>query len=296
MRERTGRALAMLIVALAAWAQVSGGELRDLERDVTQEDHSGPAHGHGDRDHDEWDYFGPSGASYWDGSSDNWVLIVPIAMIAGGVHSWQSVAHTVGTDVEPRRPNEPLIPFFRGDVSYLPMSGDIDAWDARVEAGYGPFAVEYDLLSLEEDTGDELEVRRVCALYRMSFGKRVEVDLGIGSMTLEGADRHSEMAFTTPVLVWPTDRWGIEFRPAWARFEGSTLQDYDLGFFVNWRGVGLKAGYRWLRSDNEDIRGTVGSDLNITIRLMHCSSGLGCRRWPVPLLASRPGHTDVIDV
>lgn len=255
MRESAGRALAVIIAAVIPWAQVSGGELRDFEDDVTQEDQHGPSDGHGSRDRHEWGYFGPSGASYWDEPSDNWVLIVPIVAIAGGVHSWQGVAQTDGTDVEPRRPNEPLIPFFRGDISMLPMSGDIDAWDGRVEAGYGPFAVEYDLLSLEEENGDELEVRRVCGLYRMSFGKHLEVDLGIGSLTLEGAAKDSEIAYTTPILVYPTSRWGIEFRPAWARFEGSTLQDYDLGIFVNWRGASLKAGYRWLRSDNEDLRG-----------------------------------------
>ena len=257
MWTRIGRGMAVMLLAIILREPVYGGELRDFEKDVTNKDSSkeSPRPSDKDRDDHTGSNYGSGEEGIWGSLYGNVVAVIPLAIIGGGVHSWQRVAPGGDKEVEPRRPNEPLIPFVRGDTSYLAMNGDIKALNGRVEAGYGPFAIEYDLLNFEEKTGDELEVRRFCGLYRMSFGKQVEVDLGIGSMTLEGAGKTSEVVYTTPVLIYPTDRWGIEFRPAWAQFEGSTLEDYDLGVFLNWKGASLKAGYRWLRSDNEDLRG-----------------------------------------
>jgi hypothetical protein len=149
-----------------------------------------------------------------------------------------------------------VIPFIRLDTGYQVSSGDVEAPSARVQGGFGPAAIEYELIRFKEGkTGDRLDFRRICGLYRMSFGRNVEIDLGLGSLTLEGAAKTTEMVYTIPILIYPTDRWGVEFRPAWAHFEGSTLEDYDLGVYLNWKGGSLKAGYRWLMSDNQDLSG-----------------------------------------
>jgi hypothetical protein len=149
-----------------------------------------------------------------------------------------------------------VIPFIRLDTGYQVSSRDVEAPSARVQGGFGPAAIEYELIRFKEGkTGDRLDFRRICGLYRMSFGRNVEIDLGLGSLTLEGAAKTTEMVYTIPILIYPTDRWGVEFRPAWAHFEGSTLEDYDLGVYLNWKGGSLKAGYRWLMSDNQDLSG-----------------------------------------
>jgi len=258
MWPKVHRGAAVVLLALVPCGRMDAGVLRDFENDVTKKDASEESSRPHDRDgdhrgetHDRSDWDG-----LWGGLTDNIVTVVPWIVVGGGIYSWERVTAVDTNDVNPRRPNEPLIPFFRAEVSALAVSGDIEARTGRVEAGYGPVAVEVDLLSFEEGaTGDELEIRRICGLYRMSFGRQIEVDLGIGSLTLEGENKTSELAYTVPVLVYPADWWGIEFRPAWAEFEGSTLEDYDLGLFLNWKGISFKAGYRWLQSDHEDLSG-----------------------------------------
>jgi hypothetical protein len=254
----------MVLLAMLLCGPGFGGTLKDFEQDVTQKDPSKepPKPSNKDRGHHDGkgsysgsDKDGPLGEGLDELCGNIWI-IVPMAIVAGGVHSWDRVTAPIGGEVDRRRPNEPVIPFIRMDTSYLVSSGGVEAPSARVQAGFGPAAIEYELIRFKEDkTGDRLDIRRVYGLYRMSFGRNVEIDLGIGSLTLEGAAKTTEMVYTVPILIYPTDRWGVEFRPAWAQFEGSTLKDYDLGVFLNWKGGSLKAGYRWLMTDNQDLSG-----------------------------------------
>jgi hypothetical protein len=255
-REKRMDHLKALVLFLTLWlcGQGFAGKLDNFEQDVTQKDSSdngGHPDSKGSSDGDE----GPFESFFGEIGGD---IMTNIAMgiVEGGVYSWERVTAPKGGKVVRRKPSEPLIPFFRLDTSYQVCRGDIEAPSARVQAGFGPAAIEYELIHFKEDrTGDRMDLSRVCGLYRMSFEKTVEIDMGVGGLTLEGDSRRTAMVFTLPILIYPKERWGVEFRPAWADFEGSTLEDYDLGVFLNWKAGSLKAGYRWLISNHEDLSG-----------------------------------------
>ena len=94
----------------------------------------------------------------------------------------------------------------------------------------------------------------------MSFGSRVETDLGAGTLTLDGETTATRWAVALPILVHPFAALGLEFRPTWAE----RVSDYDLALLLTWRCASLKAGYRWLATPHEVLDGPY---LGLSLRL-----------------------------
>jgi hypothetical protein len=147
---------------------------------------------------------------------------------------------------------EALIPFARFDLSYQDVESDVDAWDYRLEGGYGPVGLQCNLTHYSEETPeDDLDMLRFYGMYRMSFGTIVEVDLGLGALTIDGNGRDTRFSLTVPVRIYPTDWLGIEIRPAWA----DNVTDCDIALLLTAPYVSLKAGYRWVSSPTESLNG-----------------------------------------
>ncbi|MBE9503467.1 MAG: hypothetical protein IME96_04770 [Proteobacteria bacterium] len=128
---------------------------------------------------------------------------------------------------------------------------DVNAHDSRLEVGYGPLAIHYNKTRYEEENpSDELDVKRVYGLYHMSLGSQVEVDLGLGKLTMNGNSHNSRRSFTMPILIHASEYIGFELRPAWA----SNIEDYDASALFSWRYLSLKLGYRWLDRPNESLK------------------------------------------
>ena len=176
-----------------------------------------------------------------------------VAVLYGGLASWARVSeHDTGIDIEARELGEPLIPFARVDVSYQSVESDIDAYDYRIECGYGPLAVHFNQTDYRESSpSDELELMRIYGMCRMSFGSKVELDLGLGALTLDGNETDTRFSVTTPVLIHPAERIGLELRPAWAE----NFSDYDVALLLGWRYGSAKVGYRWVMSPDESLDG-----------------------------------------
>ncbi len=163
---------------------------------------------------------------------------------------------TDGLLYTPRELGEPLIPYLRTDIRFQDVESDIEAIDSRVEAGYGPFAVQGRWTHYDENSPDsQLELIQAHGLLRGSFGNHVEIDLGLGGMWLSGRQVQSAFSVTTPILFHPWKFIGLEFRPSWGFFENKTIQDYDLGVRLGWNYAGIQAGYRWVRSNNFSLNG-----------------------------------------
>jgi len=157
---------------------------------------------------------------------------------------------------KPRKRGEPLIPTVRFDAAYQDVESDVEALDLRLQVGHGPLAFEVDRTRYEEDEpSDHLDLYRLYGLLRMSYGERVEVDLGLGGIILDGDDRDSGFSATTPVLIHPWDWLVFEFRPMWSKIHGSRIDEYELGLLFNWEWAAFKAGYRWTHSPNESLDG-----------------------------------------
>jgi len=180
---------------------------------------------------------------------------------AVGALSWdraeyQGMEAPMGSGVLPRKSGEALVPLVRFDLSFQNVESDITAWDARFEAGYGPFAFQFRRTVYDEqDPAASLTIRQYHALYRMSFGSRLEIDIGAGTSVLDGLQENSGFSMTAPVLFHPSHSFGLEFRPVWSTINENDIQDFDLAVLAGWRYASLRAGYRWVRSPNQSLDG-----------------------------------------
>ncbi len=190
------------------------------------------------------------------------IIMVPMAMAAGGVYSWQRIAPPTIDDstnkkaVTPRAVGEGVIPYARVDGSYNRVGDDIHAADTRVEIGYGPFGFEVRQMHYTESDPDTvLDVKQYHALYRMSAGKYVEIDLGYGRLDLVGVSHNSGGSWTLPILIHPSTRFGIEYRPSWASINGNSVSDQELAISLGDRFWAVRGGYHWLESPADRLSG-----------------------------------------
>jgi hypothetical protein len=175
----------------------------------------------------------------------------------GGIASWSRMDPLNADLIDmpgmaPREWGDSLLPVIRADADYQWVEGDIGAVSGRIEGGYGPFAVEFKRTQFdEEDPDDQLILTRWHALYRMSLGGGLEVDLGVGQLTLDGNSLLEETSFTVPLLFHPVPGCGLEFRPAWS----DSLTEHSLGLILGTKFGSLTAGYRWLRNETDSLEG-----------------------------------------
>jgi hypothetical protein len=180
--------------------------------------------------------------------------IIGSVLAEGGMASLQRMVDPEAIDfnMTARLPGDPLIPILRLDVVGQKVQSDIEALGVRGEGGYGPVAVQVDFSRYWEQTpGDQLNLIRSAGLYRMSCSSHVEVDLGLGALTVQGDRTTSNLLFTLPVLVHPHENWGVEFRPAWSE----RYSDYDLALLLTHHYTSLKLGYRWVHTPDESLDG-----------------------------------------
>lgn len=182
------------------------------------------------------------------------IEVVGMPFVYGGVCSADRVRTGIPriADVEARKPGEQLIPFVRADAGFQRIGSDIDATDLRGELGYGALGVHLDYTHYREhNPEDGLDLTRIMALYRMSFGSHIETDIGLGVLTVDGDRATSRGLLSLPVLLRVDDNWGFEFRPAWA----DRFSDYDAALMFTWKYSSVKAGYRWVNSPGESLDG-----------------------------------------
>ncbi len=181
--------------------------------------------------------------------------ILAQTLVYGGIESFQRIHGSSGHENK-RKPGEPLLPFCRVNLAYQSVKSDIDAVDSRFEAGYGPIALQYRFTRYDEITPDDrLDMNTVHFLYRMSISRYFEIDFGIGSINLKDENNHTGTSYTLPVLIYPVDYLGIEFRPAYSYINDNSLEDYDVGLYFHIRYMTLQAGYRSVKTENESLEG-----------------------------------------
>ena len=250
-------ATATILVLVAGTARA--GALDDFEADATRDrpDNDSQHHSHSSSN------LGSSLSSDDDGWEGTLGTLAVALIVAPGAISWARASGDPeylndpnNNWIKPRQPGEPLIPMLRADLASMSLESDVEAVDCRVQAGWGPFAVEFNPTFYEEqDPDDKLDLYRIWGLYRMSLGNRIELDLGAGGVILEGNESHTGRSFTTPVLIQPRDWIVVEFRPIWSEINGSNLTEYEAGVLLNWKHFSAKAGYHWTHSPERSLDG-----------------------------------------
>lgn len=152
-------------------------------------------------------------------------------------------------------PGEATVPFVRVDYNWQYIDQNLEANDFRIEAGYKMLAFHgRHTVYTESNPSDELTMNQYYGVLR--FGGALahenlsagswELGIGLGTAQQQGNDEHSSWAFTVPVKLYPSEWFGLEFRPAWYRPQERVIGDYDLSASLGWRYVQLRGGYRWL--------------------------------------------------
>lgn len=152
--------------------------------------------------------------------------------------------------------NHVLFPSFRFDGGYQNVESDVRAFDARVELGYSFLAGQGRLTYYnEEDPSDELWLGYLHGLLRLPLGDHIELGAGVGAAILDGENRNGGFSMTSPILIYPTNSVGVEFRPTWSWINENSLDDYELGVVFGSPYASVRAGYRWVRGERVSLDG-----------------------------------------
>ena len=143
------------------------------------------------------------------------------------------------------------VPYVRFDYNW--QFADWDVADARLELGYKLFAFHGRMTRYNDSAGNELDVRQYYGVlryggYRPGFVPGAfELGIGLGLAQHTGdVEDDSSGAITVPLKYHPVDWFGIEFRPAWYKWQEITIGDYDLSASLGYRYIQLRGGYRWI--------------------------------------------------
>ncbi len=160
--------------------------------------------------------------------------------------------------------NPVLRPSIRLDAAYQNVQSDVRAIDFRAEGGFDFLALQGCFTYYnEENPSDELWLNYVHGLLRLSLGEHLSIQPGAGAVILAGNNRNSGFSLTLPILIYPQDSVGFEFRPTWSWIHNNTINDYDAGLVLGSRNAAFRAGYRWVHSDNETLEGVY---MGLTVR------------------------------
>jgi hypothetical protein len=185
--------------------------------------------------------------------------ILETIFVVGGKKSMMRIDSSLTESpqgVTPRRTGDGLLVYARLDTSHQRVDSDISGVDTRVEIGYGAFGFEIRQTRYRDSKiNTHLQVDQYHGLYRMSFGNTLEIGLGFGETTLDGASRNSGHTWATPVLYQPLPWLGIEYRPSRMTINNNEITDNEFAVDLGGRYWAVRSGYRWLKSPNEKITG-----------------------------------------
>ncbi|MBF0398487.1 MAG: hypothetical protein HQK78_17055 [Desulfobacterales bacterium] len=154
-----------------------------------------------------------------------------------------------------RKDGSPDIPFFRTDFNYHNVHSDIDGFDGRIEAGYGPFAIQCRNTYFKEKPADDMNLGYFHGLYRISGSSAFEFDTGVGAILLYGEKHNSGLSFTFPINIYPNSNLNIRVVPVWSVINGNGIEDYDGSLAYVSKYFSLRLGYRRIQAHENVLEG-----------------------------------------
>ncbi|MBN2161546.1 MAG: hypothetical protein JXR25_05910 [Pontiellaceae bacterium] len=151
----------------------------------------------------------------------------------------------------------PAMSYLRADYRWQYLDHDLDANDFLLEAGYKYFAVYGRVTQYEGAADEHLDIEQYYGMVRFGgsdafyFPGSFQVGAGLGGYVIEGDREQSGGAFTLPIMFYPNDWFGMEFRPAWTYINEKSISDYDLSLSLGREFTHLRLGYRWLWVQHE---------------------------------------------
>jgi len=156
--------------------------------------------------------------------------------------------HKIGT---------PGTPYLRFDYRWQYLDSDVDANDYLLEAGYKYLALYGRVTQYEGAADEHLDIEQYYGMVRFGgtdefyFSGSFQIGGGIGWYSIEGDETQEGPALTIPMILYPSEWCGFEFRPAWAYINDKTVGDYDVSFSLGQQFTHLRLGYRWFWVQHE---------------------------------------------
>ncbi|WP_372808081.1 hypothetical protein [Pontiella sp.] len=152
---------------------------------------------------------------------------------------------------------EQTIPYARVDYNFQFIDTADSVHDVRFELGYRLFGFLGRMTRYTEPDGFTLDLNQYYGMFRVGGADlnlipgAFELGIGVGMVSHAGDSRDTSAAFTLPLKYYPIDYFGIEFRPAWYRWQEIMIGDYDISASLGGRFVQMRCGYRWIWDDGK---------------------------------------------
>jgi hypothetical protein len=150
---------------------------------------------------------------------------------------------------------EQTMPCARVDYNRQFIDTADEVHDIRFELGYRLFGFLGRMTRYTEPDGFTLDLNQYYGMLRLGgvdsslIPGAFELGIGVGMVHHSGALDDTSVAFTLPIKYYPIDYFGIEFRPAWYRWQEISIGDYDISASLGWRFAQMRYGYRWIWDD-----------------------------------------------
>ena len=88
----------------------------------------------------------------------------------------------------------------------------------------------------------------------MSASESFQINVGVGSILLNGQNHNSGLSFTAPIFIYPNQTYGFRLYPTWSFINGNEIDDYDGSIEFVHKYYSLRLGYR-RSGTNEKVLG-----------------------------------------
>lgn len=156
------------------------------------------------------------------------------------------------------------VPLLRADINS--GSGTDVYWnDLRLEGGYGAASVFYrNSLYGEYGADDHMRIQQKGILYRLFYGGRLELHLGLGSYRLSGNAEHNDIALYSGLNLQLGNKLWIDVHRASVTGWNLNLGDTEVAFVYGEQLLFGRLGYRRLNAD-----GIVLDGLSLGLTLLY---------------------------
>lgn len=151
----------------------------------------------------------------------------------------------------------PGLPYVRFDYRWQYLESDLDANDFLLEAGFEYLALYGRVTQYRGAADEKLDIEQYYGMVRYGgtdefyFPGSFQIGAGVGWFSIKGDQIQEGPALTVPVMLYPNDWVGFEFRPAWTVINEKTVSDYDLSVNLGHEFTHMSLGYRWLWVQHE---------------------------------------------
>jgi hypothetical protein len=236
----------ILFLGTPSWSE---GRLETFEREANEGKPKTPSSGSSARRSTTYHFGSSKDKNRFSENLAEAVLVTGAAGLAlGGAQ-----AHEVS---QSRGAGDPVLPIVRIDAGFQWVDENVDAWDIGGGIGWSVLGVTGRHTQFTEQGVDQdLRFTQAHVVYRMAILNQFEMGLGFGAAWLRGGEKETGFSFALPMRYWPKENVGIEVMGAWTAFDGVRLTDVESALVVQFRGINVRAGYRWL--ELEDDRGSL---------------------------------------